>query len=338
MLLSPLISINHKIIWWPTKMRDLHDTIPDISLKVSRVGIESLKISIKTLRKDGINILFPEVSIYVDLPSTMKGVHISRSAESVREVVDKVKQMPIRFLEDFCAKIAKRVLNKHEYASKAEVRMKSDYSIIRKTPASSSISDEYCKIYAAAIGRRTKNRVRIRRFIGVEIIGMTVCPCLKELISEHAQEELAKKMEFSKKTSLEVVSLIPMLTHTQRCLVNINIETFRKHRVDLENLIQIAEESVSAPTFSILKRPDEVKLILDAYTNSRLLEDVVREILRKIIETHPKLPNKTLVGVRCVNEESLHKYNLVAERIATIGKLRSELNSTHSFSSSPVMI
>lgn len=318
-------------------MRDLHDTIPDISLKVSRVGIESLKISIRTLRKDGINILFPEVSIYVDLPSTKKGVHISRSAESVREVVDEVKQLPIRFLEDFCAKIAKNVLKKHEYASKAEISMKSDYSIVRKTPASSSISDEYCRIYATAIGRRARDRIRTRRFIGIEIVGMTICPCLKELVSEHAQEELIKRLEFSKKTSSKVVSLVPMLTHTQRCLVNIHIETFSKHRVDLESLIQIAEESVSAPTFSILKRPDEVRLILDAYSNSRLLEDVVREILRRVIEAYPKLPSKTLVGVRCVNEESLHKYNLVAERIATIGELKSELNSTHSSSPSPVM-
>lgn len=92
--------------------------------------------------------------------------------------------------------------------------------------------------------------------------------------------------------------------------------------VDANHLIDIVEKSFSSPTYSILKRNEEGKIVFNAHKNPKFVEDVVRDILGRILKKYCKLPDDVLVIVKSESEESIHKHNAFAERITTLGELR----------------
>ena len=78
----------------------------------------------------------------------------------------------------------------------------------------------------------------------------------------------------------------------------------------------------SSPTYEVLKRSDEAKVVLQAHLEPKFVEDVVRTILAKVLERYPDLPDETLVTARSESEESIHKHNAFAERVSTLGDIR----------------
>ena len=93
--------------------------------------------------------------------------------------------------------------------------------------------------------------------------------------------------------------------------------------VEADDLIDIVESSISSPTFGILKRKDEGNIVLRAHRNPKFVEDVVREILGKLLLKYQDLDDSVHVTVRSESEESIHKHNALAERVTTLGELRS---------------
>jgi len=92
--------------------------------------------------------------------------------------------------------------------------------------------------------------------------------------------------------------------------------------VDANDLIDIAERAFSSPTYSILKRKEEGELVYKAHKNPKFVEDVVRDILKTILNRYKYLPDDVMVVVRSESEESIHKHNAFAERITTLEELR----------------
>ncbi len=68
-------------------------------------------------------------------------------------------------------------------------------------------------------------------------------------------------------------------------------------------------------------------MIVNAHTKPRFSEDVVREILGALIRKYENLPDETRVFAQAFSEESVHKHDIISERMATLGELRSEINS-----------
>ena len=52
--------------------------------------------------------------------------------------------------------------------------------------------------------------------------------------------------------------------------------------VCLEELIELAEQSASAPLYPLLKRPDERHVTMQAYDNPTFVEDVARNVAVKL--------------------------------------------------------
>jgi GTP cyclohydrolase-4 len=92
--------------------------------------------------------------------------------------------------------------------------------------------------------------------------------------------------------------------------------------IEADDLIDIVEGSISSPTYEILKRDDEAELTINAHMNPRFVEDVVREILNRILEKYGNLPDDVAVAVKSESEESIHKHNAFAERVTSLGDLR----------------
>lgn len=314
---------------------DTQDNIPRIPIHLTRVGVTGVK---KLLKIDRGNkrpiILLPEFNAYVDLPNDQRGIHMSRTPEAISEVVEDVIKSSSVEIESLCANIVKSLMKKHKYAKVAEVEMTSDFMFIKESPVTKNKTQEMTKITATAIGFRTKatdgcecdndGEVVIRKSIGAEVVGMTVCPCAQETVKE---ADKAKLLEFlDPETCQKVLDTVTFASHNQRGVGTISIEVPQKHEVRGEDIIQIIEESMSAPVCEVLKRPDENAIVMSAHSKPAFVEDCVRNMVEKILQKYSHLPDDTLVTVRQVNEESIHRHNAFAEKIATMGELKAEVN------------
>ena len=243
------------------------------------------------------------MDLFVDLPASQKGSHMSRNLELVSEITDKNLEKPVTDLETFCAQTAGKLLEKHGYATRSEIKAEADYFLQRTYPSGETGLEPY-KLVAEA---RAQKDGEIRKLIGVKVIGMTACTCAMEIIRKIGKYD---KNE------------IPP-SHNQRNITTVMIEVPGENSsVDANDLINITEEAFSSPTYSILKRAEEGKLVYSAHQNPKFVEDVVRDILKNIICDYGNLPDDTMVIVRSESEESIHKHNAYAERITTLGELK----------------
>jgi len=275
------------------------------NFKITRVGVTGVKklVHIKRPDRKTASSLVVKMDLFVDLPASQKGSHMSRNLELVSDTIDTNLQKPVSDLESFCAKIAELLLKKHDYATFSEVKAEADYFLERTYPSGKKGLEPY-KLLAEA---RADTNGEIKKLIGVKVIGMTACPC--------AMEVIRKIDNYSEKA-------VPP-THNQRNITTLMMEVPGEDRsVDANDLIDIAERSFSIPTYGILKRREEGNLVFDAHKNPKFVEDVVRDILNAILKKYKKLPDDVLIVVRSESEESIHKHNAFAERVTTIGELR----------------
>ena len=248
-----------------------------------------------------------EIDVFVDLPSTQKGSHLSRNLEVISEIVDHSVREPVKGLEVLSANICKELLGRHEYATIAEVSVEAPYFRERSNPGGKRTLESY-KLIARAVGRRGG---KLLKSIGVEVIGMTACPCAMETIR-------AARM----KNGDEVVEDFPIISHNQRNICTLLMEVPEEFDVEANDLIDLVEMSFSSPTFEILKRSEEGAVVVNAHQNPKFVEDVVREVLGKILIRYRELPDDVMITVRSESEESIHKHNAFAERVTTLAELR----------------
>jgi GTP cyclohydrolase I len=76
----------------------------------------------------------------------------------------------------------------------------------------------------------------------------------------------------------------------------------------IEELVDVAERSGSAPIYALLKRPDEKHVTEEAYDNPVFVEDVVRNAAA-ILRDDPRIAS---FSVKTVNHESIHDHNAFA--------------------------
>lgn len=164
---------------------DTQDDTPSIPIKLTRVGVTGVK---KLLQLERNNkrpiILVPTFDAFVDLPNDQKGVHMSRNPEAISEVLDEVANDSSVEVETLCAKIVSKMMSKHEYAKRVEISMTTDYMFMKESPVTKNKTQEMAKLKAKAVGYREDGEIKIRKSIGAEVIGMTVCPCAQESVKE----------------------------------------------------------------------------------------------------------------------------------------------------------
>ena len=98
-----------------------------------------------------------------------------------------------------------------------------------------------------------------------------------------------------------------------------------KREIDARDLIAIAEESMSAPVFELLKRPDELYVVEHAHLHPRFVEDSVRLMVAGTLERYADLSDGCFVLARQINFETIHNHDVLAERHGVVSELRAEL-------------
>jgi GTP cyclohydrolase-4 len=306
---------------------DIQACEPDYPFNLTRVGVTGVKKLIKVERGNDWRpiVLISNFEVFVDLPSDRKGANLSRNFEVIDEVLEEAINCPVYEIEELCGEIAKRLLSRHEYASRAEVKMKSEYIVRRQTPVTRVTCQEVVDIFAEAVARAGPSGY-VRKTVGAEVLGTTACPCAQGIMREQAREELGKT-GLSEEVITDLLEKLPLATHNQRGRGSISVEVHDRRCVSIDRIIKIIEESMSSKVYGLLKRPDEAVVVRRAHKNPKFVEDCVRTMAQKLVEAFTDLPDDAAVTLKQINEESIHQHNAFAERIATMGELRAELAS-----------
>ncbi len=295
--------------------RDVQNMESREKFRLSRVGITGVTKPVLVRRGGKTVTLHVKLDLFVDLPAHQRGSHLSRNAEAINSMIEEAVHNPARSLEDLAGKLSRDLLVRHPYAKVAEVKAESDY-FLERTNSSGGRSLEPFKLLARAEARRGGKKPAVRTMVGVQVIGMTACPCAMET----AREILTKGRKDPKLK--KALAGIPSITHNQRNTATLLVEVQEGHPIEANELIELVEGSLSAPTIGLLKRGDEGALVVAAHLNPKFVEDVVRTILGKLIERYGDLPDDAHITARSESEESIHRHNAVAERATTMGELR----------------
>src|ERR1041385_1211005 len=229
-------------------------TLPDIQktkdrrgVAIDKVGICDLSFPIIVLdRQNQRQQTVATISMSVSLPHHFKGTHMSRFLEILSRHQGEVTMRTLpAVLHD---------LKNHLESEAAHIEVEFPYFLSRKAPVSGLEAPmEYrCTFIGESNG--TKDDFLLRVAVPVT----TLCPCSKE-ISDYG-------------------------AHNQRGFVTLTVRPERKNGlwelIWIEELIDIAERSASAPVYPLLKRPDAPPVTMQAFDTPVSVEDVVRNAAR----------------------------------------------------------
>src|SRR5204863_2065073 len=131
---------------------------------------------------------------------------------------------------------------------------------------------------------------------------MTACPCAQEMISASARERL-DELGYSASQIEEIIGAVPVATHNQRGIgtLHLGLPEGSELDIDARDLLHIVESSMSSEIYELMKRSDEVEVVEKAHRNPRFVEDVVREMIRRVAEAYPELGGGGFVLARQEN-------------------------------------
>ncbi|MFC4447685.1 GTP cyclohydrolase MptA [Halorussus aquaticus] len=303
------------------QLPDVQASEPDVTVGLNRVGVTGVTKLVELARPDKRPIvLTAEFEVLVDLPSWRKGADMSRNMEVVDEILEDAVSEPTYSVEDLCGEVAEQLLDKHDYTSKAEVKMEAEYMIKDRTPESDRPTQATADIIASA----TATEDGTREEIGARVTGMTVCPCSQGMMSQTAREKL-EDLGVGDEEVTEFLQEVPQAGHSQRGHATLTVESDGAPEADLMDLIEVARDSMSARIYNLAKRPDEDHMTFEAHANAKFVEDCVRDMAEGVVTEFPDLPDDAVVTMKQSNDESIHQHNAHAERVAEVRALREEL-------------
>jgi GTP cyclohydrolase I len=254
----------------------INQPIPDVQaladtrrLAIDKVGIKSIRHPIKVaVKAGGVQHTIATFNMYVGLPHHFKGTHMSRFVEILNAHEREIS------VDSFKAMLREMV--ERLEAESGHIEMRFPYFVNKAAPVSGvqSLMD-YDVTFVGGVerGRQT--------FTMKVVVPVTsLCPCSKE-ISEYG-------------------------AHNQRSHVTITART--RGFVWIEDLVGAAEAEASSELFGLLKRPDEKLVTERAYDNPKFVEDMVRDVARRLEEDE----RIEWFAVESENFESIHNHSAYA--------------------------
>ncbi|MEE8403552.1 MAG: GTP cyclohydrolase MptA [Candidatus Hydrothermarchaeaceae archaeon] len=281
---------------------------------MKRIGMLGIEKLIEVRRPQGPVVLLPKIDVFLDMPLDAS-INEQALKEDIHKVINDSINGEITAIEDLSADIVRGISSR---AERTEVRMEAEYVVYRTTPVSGQQTQATYTILAKALSENGA----VKKMVGAEVTGMASCPCAQEGLIERAREEL----DFSKEETDKILDIVPVASHNQRNVATLYIEVPEEHDLEIEGLIELLENSMSSKVYEVLKRADEVHVVLESYKNPNFVEDIVRKILIEVVKRYKDLPGESRIFVKSESFESIHQHNAIAERTTSLRELRSEVN------------
>jgi len=267
-------------------MPDIQNQQSLIDVKLNRVGITNLSLPIRVVMKDKEDHLkrrnqstIANVSCYIDLQKDKRGINMSR----IPEEIHKRLSTPLNFTE--LDHMALAIMNASN-AELCQLIFKFPYFLSKKAPVSEQPGlvsyDIEFDLTKRVIPMGDVRLLSSEFKLGVGVLATTCCPCSKAISQGGA--------------------------HNQKCKINIKVLCHPDAWVWLEDLIFIAETSASCEIFSVLKRPDEAYVTNRMNENPRFVEDVTREIYKRLAS----VKGIRQYWIEAISDESIHIHKAYA--------------------------
>jgi GTP cyclohydrolase-4 len=309
-----------------SKLPDVQNQLPQIMIPIDKVGIINLRKRIKIFHGNKIYEFSPTFSAFVTLPKQQRGIHMSRSSETIEEVIDELSYQPSPSLENVCKAMADTLLKKHDYSPHSEVTSRG-FLVVDTLQEGFGKRQRGYEVFSSAKAERINNDIKTRLFLGASAEGMTTCPCAKELMQSFAKEIIIERQEYFNLNAEQIdrlLNIIPIASHSQRSKGTLCIELSYEREIDLLSITEVIESSMSGLVQDVLKRPDEGKLVRLAHLNPLFVEDSLRLMAQKVKDNFGHLSDNSQIFMRVENMESVHVYNASAEKHTTLGELKKE--------------
>ena len=244
---------------------------PDIRrLPIDQVGVRGLRYPVRVDDGDGDGqSTIGTWDLSIALPEHLRGAHMSRF---------------IAMLDDFAVPLSASRFG--GFAEDVARRLESDAACVgvrfpyfrRKAAPVSGVQSlmDYEARFDAWVSRGASTAVEL----GVVVPVTALCPCSKS-ISDYG-------------------------AHNQRSHVTIAARVSADVR--LRELVEIAESEASCELYGVLKRPDEKYVTERAYDNPKFVEDLVRDVARRL-DADPRIVR---YRVEVENFESIHNHSAYA--------------------------
>lgn len=264
-------------------MKDIQNSIDTRRVPIQKVGIRGLRYPIVVLdRANKSQHTVARINMYVDLPHHFKGTHMSRFIEIMNKCHGAISFAKIE-------NILEQMINVFQCQT-SHIEIRFPYFIEKTAPVSGSkaLMNYECAFIAEMITSKKKKKLDLVLEVSVPVT--MVCPCSKAISKYGA--------------------------HNQRSKITIRVRSTKL--VWIEDLIEIAESSASAPVYALLKRKDEKYVTEHAYVNPKFAEDAVRGVAVKLARD----PRIIWYHVESENMESIHNHNAYAMVSSSKEKLK----------------
>ncbi|MFX0071027.1 MAG: GTP cyclohydrolase MptA [Candidatus Hermodarchaeota archaeon] len=310
---------------------DLQDSSSSVDIPLDKVGIVGLKKKIEIVQENKNYSFYAKISALISLPAQQRGIHMSRTTETIEEVINEVIFKPTPTIEVVADRIARKLLERHPYTSKVEVKLTGKIIVQVREKEHRNIQKAYDISSCVTVNKKSSGAADFNYFIGASAVGMTVCPCAKEMSQEYAEEiiKTRKDINVSEEDIKKLLNILPFSSHNQRSTgtIILQINDLNSNKIDVLDIIDIIEESMSGKIQSVLKRPEEAELIRIAHLKPLFSEDVIREMANNFMKKDfPNLNDDFKVVFKIESFESIHPHNVYAELRTTIGELKKSIS------------
>ena len=248
---------------------DVQSSADTRRIAIDRVGIKDIRHPVRVKdRSEGEQHTIANFNMYVYLPHNFKGTHMSRFVEILNR---HEREITVDSFKGMLIEMAQRL-----ESEAGHIEMSFPFFVNKKAPVSGvrSLMD-----YQVSLIGEIKNG-EPAMFIKVVVPVTSLCPCSKEISDRGA--------------------------HNQRSHVTVSVRT--REFVWIEELIDLVESEASCQLYGLLKRPDEKYVTEHAYDNPKFVEDMVRDVARR-------LNQDDRIGAYVVeseNFESIHNHSAYA--------------------------
>lgn len=220
-------------------MPDVQSNPDKRRVAIDRVGVKEVTYPIRLRTKDGgEQTTVAKINMYVSLPHTKKGTHMSRFLDVLNEETSE-PVTPERI------PAITRAIKERLEAEHAHFECEFTYFIKKLAPVTKRAG-----LMDYRVRFECTSNAKDDFIMGVKAPATSLCPCSKE-ISDYG-------------------------AHNQRCEIEARVRF--SGMLWIEDLVQMLEKAASTEVFAVLKRPDEKWVTERAFENPKFVEDIVRDL------------------------------------------------------------
>ncbi len=264
-------------------MMEAVDAVPGAPVAIQQVGVSGFKLPLRYRAKGGktVHTLETAVTGTVSLAANLKGINMSRIVRSFYERADELVS------PDFVASIL-GVYRREVGALAARLRLDFSYPMKQRALRSGLVGWQY---YRAAFLGRVAADGAARRFIELDFVYSSACPCSAEL-TEHARD----------------VRGAYGIAHNQRSKARVLVELAPRAKLALEELHAHVLRALVTETQVMVKREDEQAFAELNGAHIKFVEDAARLVYAELAG------DKRIADfqVACSHLESLHSHDAVS--------------------------